>query len=64
MGDANKFINVKKQGRVRHLPDSRLKTSLYRKEHGEKQKYTEFLAATVLAGSSGHFSFLLPGSLH
>ena len=38
--------NVKKKGRVRHLPDSRLYTSLEQGEPGEKIKYMELSANT------------------
>ena len=41
--------NVKKKGRVRHLPDSRLYTSLEQKEPGEKIIYqpTLWLSSAV-----------------
>ena len=38
---------VKKKGRVRHLPDSCLYTSLERKERGERMKYKEPSANTM-----------------
>ena len=44
--------DVKKKGRLRHLLDSCLKTSLERREPGEKIKYTEFSAKTESADES------------
>ena len=38
---------VKKSGRVQHLPDSRLQTSLEQREPGEKMEYKELSANTV-----------------
>ena len=39
--------NVKKKGRVQHLPDSCLWKSLEQKEPSEMMKYKELLANTV-----------------
>ena len=41
-----KIKNVQKKGRVWHLPDSCLETSLEQRELGEKMKYTELSANT------------------
>ena len=38
---------VKNKGRVRHLPDSRLKTSLQQKVPSEKNKYKELSPSTM-----------------
>ena len=39
--------NFKKKGRMLHIPDSHLYTSLEQRESGEKIKYIELSANTV-----------------
>jgi hypothetical protein len=43
--------NVRKKGRVQHVPDSRLRTSLEWREPGEKIKYIE-LSANIVSTST------------